>query len=214
MDVAIRRWQAFTRRDAVHAATGQTFEDVAGDRKDAQPAPLAPKSARARRRADNETQAPTSSPLKTHPTRLATASRRSTRASSLASLDIPVGGPGSRNFRTAVREALKEKITIREGDRTRTVSKMDAIIQVTFNKALKGDAKALVAFLQFVRWAGLMDEQPELSSTESISAEDEAILAGYLDRHGLKPQLRREAAGRRRQKTSPTRQAKEEEPGG
>ena len=49
-------------------------------------------------------------------------------------------------------------------------------------------SKALVAFIQFARWAGLMDEQPELSSTESISAEDEAILAGYLERHGLKPQ--------------------------
>ena len=33
-----------------------------------------------------------------------------------------------------------------------------------------------------------MDEQPELSSTESIGAEDEAILAGFLERHGLKPQ--------------------------
>ena len=100
----------------------------------------------------------------------------------------PSGRPRSqRNFRTAVREALKEKITIREGDRTRTVSKMDAIIQVTFNKALKADAKALVAFLQFVRWTGLMDEEPELSSTESISAEDEAILTEYLERHGLKP---------------------------
>jgi len=51
VDVAIRRWQAFTRRDAVHAATGQTFEDVAGGREDAQPAPSAPKCARARRRA-------------------------------------------------------------------------------------------------------------------------------------------------------------------
>jgi DNA modification methylase len=50
VDVAIRRWQAFTRRDAVQADTGQTFDDVAGGRKDAQPAPSAPKSARARRR--------------------------------------------------------------------------------------------------------------------------------------------------------------------
>ena len=59
----------------------------------------------------------------------------------------PSGRPrGQRNFRTAVREALKEKITIREGDRTRTVSKMDAIIQVTFNKALKGDPKASLPF--------------------------------------------------------------------
>ena len=52
VDVAIRRWQAFTRRDAVHADTGQTFEDVAGVRRDAQPAPSATKSARARGRAD------------------------------------------------------------------------------------------------------------------------------------------------------------------
>jgi DNA modification methylase len=47
VDVAIRRWQAFARRDAVHADTGQTFEDVAADRNDAQ---STPKSARARRR--------------------------------------------------------------------------------------------------------------------------------------------------------------------
>ena len=52
VDVAIRRWQAFTRRDAVHADTGQTFDDVAGGHKDERPAPLAPKSARARRRAE------------------------------------------------------------------------------------------------------------------------------------------------------------------
>ena len=82
---------------------------------------------------------------------------------------------------------------------------MDAIIQVTFNKALKGDAKGLVAFLQLVRWAGLMDEQPELSSTDS--AEDEAIVTGYLERHGLKPQ--KETTRRPNQKTSPTRQQKD-----
>jgi DNA modification methylase len=51
VDVAIRRWQAFTRRDAVHADTGQTFDEVASARKDAQPAPFTPKSARARGRA-------------------------------------------------------------------------------------------------------------------------------------------------------------------
>jgi DNA modification methylase len=52
VDVAIRRWQAFTRRDAVHADTGQTFDDVAGGHKDERPAPSTCKSARARRRAE------------------------------------------------------------------------------------------------------------------------------------------------------------------
>jgi DNA modification methylase len=35
VDVAIRRWQAFTRRDAVHIATGRTFEELALQRVDA-----------------------------------------------------------------------------------------------------------------------------------------------------------------------------------
>jgi DNA modification methylase len=51
VDVAIRRWQAFTRRDAVHADTGQTFDEVARVCEEAQPAPFEPKSTRARRRA-------------------------------------------------------------------------------------------------------------------------------------------------------------------
>ena len=28
VDVAIRRWQAFTRKDAVHAETGRTFDQL------------------------------------------------------------------------------------------------------------------------------------------------------------------------------------------
>ena len=98
----------------------------------------------------------------------------------------PSGRPrGRRNLRTAVRDVLKEKVTIREGDRTRNVSKMDAIIQMTINKALKGDAKALASFIQLARSVGLMDEEQE--PPKSVSAEDEAILAGYLERHGVKP---------------------------
>ena len=52
VDVAIRRWQAFTRRDALHVDTGQTFEDVAEARNDAQSSPLAPISGRVRGRAE------------------------------------------------------------------------------------------------------------------------------------------------------------------
>jgi DNA modification methylase len=37
VDVAIRRWQAFTRRDAVHAETGVTFDEVMRDRTTAAP---------------------------------------------------------------------------------------------------------------------------------------------------------------------------------
>ena len=75
----------------------------------------------------------------------------------------PQGRPrGQRNFGTAVRDAANRKITMREGDRTRNVSKMDGIIEVTLNKALQGDFKAVATFIQFARCAGLTDEKPEL----------------------------------------------------
>jgi DNA modification methylase len=34
VDVAIRRWQAFTRKDAIHAPSGRSFDDVAAGRTD------------------------------------------------------------------------------------------------------------------------------------------------------------------------------------
>jgi DNA modification methylase len=40
VDVAVNRWQAFSRKDAVHAETGLSFEETANDRADAAPAQL------------------------------------------------------------------------------------------------------------------------------------------------------------------------------
>ena len=37
VDVALRRWQAFTRRDAVHAGTGKTFDETQTERAEAVP---------------------------------------------------------------------------------------------------------------------------------------------------------------------------------
>ena len=124
----------------------------------------------------------------------------------------PQGRPrGQRIFGTAVRDAANRKITMREGDRTRNVSKMDGIIEVTLNKkALQGDFKAVATFIQLARGAGLTDEKPDLPPTGSISAEDEAILARYFERPGLKPQ--KEGTRRPKQKKSPTRQQKRKNP--
>ena len=87
---------------------------------------------------------------------------------------------------------------------------MDGIIEVTLNKALQGDFKAVAAFIQFARCAGLMDKKVEPSSTESISADDEAIVAGYFESHGLTPQ--KERARRPKQKTSPIRKQRRKSP--
>ena len=98
-----------------------------------------------------------------------------------------------RNLKTVIKDALKEKITIREGERTRTVTRMDAIVRLTINKALQGDAKSLAAFIQLLRSTGLMDEAPETPSRDTISADDDAILAEFLQRHGNVEQQDRSA---------------------
>jgi DNA modification methylase len=37
VDIAIRRWQAFTRRDAVHAQSGLSFDEIAANRSQRRP---------------------------------------------------------------------------------------------------------------------------------------------------------------------------------
>jgi len=48
VDVAVRRWQAFTGRDAILEATGQTFEEVENERNPAGPEPPAKEGVRPR----------------------------------------------------------------------------------------------------------------------------------------------------------------------
>ena len=100
----------------------------------------------------------------------------------------PKGRPrGACNLRTAFTKALQETVTIREGDKTRKLSKARAIIEVTVNNALKSDPKALTAVMQLARSAGLLDEEPDASAAQSMSAEDQAILAAFLERQGIDP---------------------------
>jgi hypothetical protein len=55
----------------------------------------------------------------------------------------PKGRPkGQRNIKTVLRETLNERTRIREGDRTRSVTKLDAIILRMVNDAALGNSKA------------------------------------------------------------------------
>ena len=112
VDVAIRRWQAFTRRDAVHADTGQTFEEVAGGRKDAQPAPSATQiGARTAEGRIDDTQALRVVPAKDAPYEVGYGkppkhTQLQARPVWTSAVDRP---RGQRNFRTAVRDALQRE---------------------------------------------------------------------------------------------------------
>jgi hypothetical protein len=95
----------------------------------------------------------------------------------------PKGRPKrQRNVRTVVEDVLSERITIREGNRTRSLTKLDGIVLKTVNDALKGDAKALASVIALLRSVGMTDEVPEASHSEPFTANDEGLLADFLQR--------------------------------
>ncbi len=76
-------------------------------------------------------------------------------------------------------------MTLRDGERTRKVTVMEAIVRKCINGALKGDPKAFASLLQLIRPTGLMDEEPDTSANENLSAQDQAILADFLACQGI-----------------------------
>ena len=97
----------------------------------------------------------------------------------------PRGRPKQRrHLRTLIEEALNETVTIREGNRTRTLPKREALVRTLVNGALMKDVKALQALLAIMRATGLISEEPEAAPPQELSPEDEVLIADYLHRNG------------------------------
>jgi Family of unknown function (DUF5681) len=55
----------------------------------------------------------------------------------------PKGRPkGARNLKTDLMEEMREKVVIREGERSRKIPKQRAVIKTLFVRSLKGDSRA------------------------------------------------------------------------
>ncbi len=93
----------------------------------------------------------------------------------------PQGRPrGSKNLKTDVLEEIGEKVTVREGENSRSISKQRAIVKAVVLRALRGDAKAvstLVALLLRFQEATPGEEAPI-----ELAAEDLAILDRFAER--------------------------------
>jgi Family of unknown function (DUF5681) len=91
---------------------------------------------------------------------------------------------GQRNVHTVVDEALSQRITIREGNRTRSVTKLDAVILTMVSAALKGDTKAQAQLITLLRSLGMTGEPPEAPTQEPFTADDQGLIADYFRRNG------------------------------
>src|SRR5436309_2498520 len=79
----------------------------------------------------------------------------------------PRGRPRRRkNYATLMQQILGEQISIRDGERVRKVSKLEAMIHRHFFNAMKGDTKSLTALMNLA--AGLGQFEPELPPPPSL----------------------------------------------
>jgi Family of unknown function (DUF5681) len=91
---------------------------------------------------------------------------------------------GSLNLRTILKQVSNEQILIREGDRPRRMSRMEALVRTTYTRAFKGDPKALASLILLWRQIGLTESDE--TTTELLQGpEYAAIVAGFLARHGV-----------------------------
>ena len=92
----------------------------------------------------------------------------------------PRGRPkGSLNLSTDLAAELSEQITLREGGRSRRVSKQRALIKSLLAKALQGDVRATTAVLAL--YARVITETPE-DHNDSIEADELQILRRFAPR--------------------------------
>ena len=106
----------------------------------------------------------------------------------------PRGRPKhTKNMKTIIREALTSPVTVREGERTRRVPKIEGIVLRQVEAALKGDEKAAITALKMAAQVGLLEETVgaevlELSSQENLMVKEALARLQGQDSNSEMPQ--------------------------
>ena len=78
----------------------------------------------------------------------------------------PKGRPkGRQNPKTLFNQTLNETVAIREGERTRRVSKLEAFFRRTVNEGLQGDARKSSTLISLCREMGVFSEGEETTAS-------------------------------------------------
>ena len=85
---------------------------------------------------------------------------------------------GTKNLKTDLAEELREKVLVREGDRSQRVSKQRALLKSVLNRAIQGDSRATaIALSTMMR---LLDTGEGAPDVEDALLDDElAVLRAF-----------------------------------
>lgn len=96
----------------------------------------------------------------------------------------PSGRPkGSRNVSTILNKALGRKVRVRDGERVREVTVLDAAIERLTRQAAGGDVRSIKIMLELIQQTGGFGTEVE-PPAEVLGADDRAALDDYIARMG------------------------------
>ena len=83
----------------------------------------------------------------------------------------PKGRPkGRKNLTTTVVDALSKKIKVRDKNGLRTISKLDAMIEVQINKAVSGNSNSFAKVFQVAEKLEAFKWQPEVNHEQLLDS--------------------------------------------
>lgn len=92
---------------------------------------------------------------------------------------------GTPNHKTIVEKVMNEKVSIREGDKTRRVNKFEAVLQAQANKGMKGDARSAGMVINIMAKTGVLGDQDDSSKVNKPAANSN--VAGTMPNKKPKP---------------------------
>jgi hypothetical protein len=70
-------------------------------------------------------------------------------------------GKGSKSRKIVIQDVMFEPVTVREGERTRQMSALEAVLKKTMSKALAGDNKAAITIIGIAQKEGILTPAQE-----------------------------------------------------
>ena len=104
----------------------------------------------------------------------------------------PNGRPkGARNLKTIIQGALSEKITVREGDKRRSITKLEGVVLRQIEGALHGNHRSALATLKIAAQVGLLEKAPDAVDELTLTPTEQQIIDELLSRPAGKKRSKR-----------------------
>lgn len=91
----------------------------------------------------------------------------------------------SKNLKTLIRQALTGSITIREGEKRRAITKLEAVVLRQIEGALKGNDRAALATLKIAVQVGLLEEASTGVEEQQLTPVEHDLVQEILAKAGV-----------------------------